>query len=147
MMKQFGIIFLWIYLCCANENKTSSDVISSTVEPITEDSIDCTCGIFVSPSIKKSSKEPPKGEPTIIHEISGKFSCTTAGRKSCTHKCIDVIAKHMANSTAIICGALKRDCHKEKAYLFVKNCTDKWINTHLSGGREYCCKDNLPYKC
>lgn len=34
-----------------------------------------------------------------------------------------------------------------QAYLFIKNCKDEWINTNLSAGREYCCKDGSPYKC
>lgn len=34
-----------------------------------------------------------------------------------------------------------------QAYLFIKNCKDEWINTNLSAGKEYCCKDGTPYKC
>lgn len=55
--------------------------------------------------------------------------------------------RHLPNSPLMVCGSIDRDCHKERAYLFVKNCKDKWINTNLSAGREYCCKDGVPYKC
>lgn len=57
------------------------------------------------------------------------------------------MVKHLPNSPAILCGSIERDCHKERAYLFIQNCNSTWINTNLSAGREYCCKDSLPYKC
>lgn len=57
------------------------------------------------------------------------------------------IVKHLSNSPAIICGTMDRDCHKERAYLFIQNCNSTWLNTNLSAGREYCCKDGMSYKC
>ncbi|XP_001606122.2 uncharacterized protein LOC100114266 [Nasonia vitripennis] len=123
---------------------TETPVSSSTTEaPI----IACTCGVFLSGQFKKGSKEQPKGNAALLHDQSDTFPCSNVGNKMCTNKCLDVIVKHLPNSPSILCGSIDRDCHKERAYLFIKNCKDEWINTNLSAGREYCCKDGLPYKC
>ncbi|KAJ8680589.1 hypothetical protein QAD02_016376 [Eretmocerus hayati] len=109
--------------------------------------ISCTCGVFLSGQFKKGSKQQPKGNPALLHEQSDLFPCNNVGNKMCTNKCLDVIVKHLPNSPTILCGSVDRDVHKERAYLFVKNCKDEWVNTNLSAGREYCCKDGHPYKC
>lgn len=57
------------------------------------------------------------------------------------------IVKYLPNSPNIICGTIDRDCHRERAYLFVQNCNATWVNTNLSAGREYCCKDGTSFKC
>lgn len=57
------------------------------------------------------------------------------------------MVKHLPQAQTIICGTIGRDCHKERAHLFVKNCDEAWVNSNLSAGREYCCKDNIPYTC
>lgn len=57
------------------------------------------------------------------------------------------IAKHLPNSPTILCGSIDRDVYRERAYLFIQNCDGTWINTNLSAGREFCCKDGSPYKC
>lgn len=57
------------------------------------------------------------------------------------------IAKHLPNSPTILCGSIDRDVFRERAYLFIQNCDGKWVNTNLSAGREFCCKDGSPYKC
>lgn len=42
---------------------------------------------------------------------------------------------------------MDRDCFKEKAYLFVQNYNETWVNSKMAAGKEYCCKENTPYKC
>ncbi|XP_008547358.1 uncharacterized protein LOC103571118 [Microplitis demolitor] len=106
----------------------------------------CLCGIFLSGS-KKKIKELPEGDPVITHDIFEEFPNNSDGNKSCIKKCLSIIVKHLPNSPTIICSSLNRDCYKERAQLFIKNSSDKWIRTNLSAGREFCCKDNLPYKC
>lgn len=61
--------------------------------------------------------------------------------------CLFQIAKHLPNSPVILCGSIDRDVYRERAYLFIQDCKGTWINTNLSAGREYCCKDGSPYKC
>ncbi|XP_011502866.1 PREDICTED: follicle cell protein 3C-1 [Ceratosolen solmsi marchali] len=126
---------------------TTESLISSSALITEAPVIGCTCGVFLSGQFKKGSKEQPKGNPALLHEHPDVFPCSNIGNKMCTNKCLDVIVKHLPNSPTILCGSIDRDCHKERAYLFVKNCKDEWVNTNLSAGREYCCKDGLPYKC
>ncbi|KAJ6629965.1 Follicle cell protein 3C-1 [Pseudolycoriella hygida] len=112
-----------------------------------KEQLPCTCGVFLTGQFKRGSSEPPKGNPALMHEQELQFSCNAAGVKQCTNRCLEMIVKHLSNSPAIVCGLIDRDCYKERAYLFVQNCNSTWINTNLSAGREYCCKDGLPYKC
>ncbi|XP_015524686.1 follicle cell protein 3C-1 [Neodiprion lecontei] len=123
-------------------NETTTDAPTTETTPL-----GCVCGVFLSGQFKKGSKEQPKGNPALLHEHPDDFPCSIVGNKLCTNKCLDAIVKHLPNSPAILCGSIDRDCHKERAYLFIKNCKDEWINTNLSAGREYCCKDGLSYKC
>uniref|UniRef100_A0ABD2XPR5 Follicle cell protein 3C-1 n=1 Tax=Trichogramma kaykai TaxID=54128 RepID=A0ABD2XPR5_9HYME len=120
-----------------------TSLITSTEAPL----IACTCGVFLSGSFKRGSKVPPSEHPALQYEQAETFPCSSIGNKMCTNKCLDVVMKHLPNSPNILCGSIDRDCHKERAYLFIKNCQDDWINTNLSAGREYCCKDGIPYKC
>ncbi|XP_044017100.1 follicle cell protein 3C-1 [Aphidius gifuensis] len=129
-------------LSLIRDGNTSSNELIDTAAPI-----GCLCGVFLSGSFKKFSKAQPFEPPALIQEHKDSFPCTLIGNKLCTSKCLDVIVKYLPNSPAIICGSIERDCVKERAYLFIKNCDDKWINTNLSAGREYCCKDGIPYKC
>ncbi|KYN18758.1 Armadillo repeat-containing protein 7 [Trachymyrmex cornetzi] len=128
----------------AENNSTVTNIKSSTN---TEQSTGCACAIFLSGQFKKGSKEQPKGYPALIHEYPDPIPCTTIGNKHCVNKCLEIIVKHLPNSQAVLCASIDRDCHKERAYLFFKNCKDEWINTNLSAGKEYCCKDGMPYKC
>jgi hypothetical protein len=113
-----------------------------------EGSATCQCAVFMSGQFKKGSTEPPKGYPAITQETDIAYPCTSSGTKMCINKCLETIVKHLPNSPAIICGTIDRDCHREKAYLFVKNCDAKqWINSNLSAGREYCCKTGEPVNC
>ncbi|CAO1417443.1 unnamed protein product, partial [Diamesa tonsa] len=114
----------------------------------TASSYPCSCAVFLSGQFKKGSGEQPKGLPALMmHEIEGSFSCNSVGNKMCINKCLDSIVKHLPNSASIICGTIDRDCYKERAYLFIQNCSPNWINSNLSAGREYCCKSGEPYKC
>ncbi|XP_060871921.1 follicle cell protein 3C-1-like isoform X3 [Metopolophium dirhodum] len=107
----------------------------------------CICGVFLSSQITKGSKKQPTGYAALLHEQDEPAPCNALGVKTCTNKCLEIIAKHLPNSPAIICGSVDRDVYKERAHLFVKNCNDSWINTLLSTGKEFCCKDGQHYKC
>lgn len=107
----------------------------------------CTCAVFMSGQFKRNSAEQPSGFPALISEENQVYPCNAIGLKSCVNRCLESIIKHLPNSDAIICGTINRDCHKERAHLFVQNCEPKWVNSNLSAGREYCCKDNKPYTC
>ena len=108
----------------------------------------CSCAVFMSGQFKKGSSEPPKGHPALIQETDINFPCTPAGNKLCINKCLETIVKHLPNSPAIVCGTIDRDCHRERAYLFVQNCdANQWTNTNLSAGREFCCKSGQPVSC
>ncbi|KMQ82705.1 follicle cell protein 3c-1 [Lasius niger] len=128
----------------AGKNNTGTNIIPSNPS---EEPIGCVCAVFLSGQFTKGSKEQPKGYPAFLHEHPDSLPCNTFGNKLCTSKCLEAIVKHLPNSPTILCASLDRDCHKERAYLFIKNCKDEWINTNLSAGREYCCKDGSPYKC
>ncbi|GLV39077.1 Follicle cell protein 3C [Carabus blaptoides fortunei] len=84
---------------------------------------------------------------SLQQELDRPFIKGPIGIRQCTNKCLETIVKHLPNSPAIICATMDRDCFKEKAYLFIKNGNSLWHNTKLSAGREYCCKDNIHYKC
>ncbi|XP_055302182.1 follicle cell protein 3C-1 [Sitodiplosis mosellana] len=107
----------------------------------------CTCGVFLSGQFKKGSSEPPVGHPALMHEQDSMFPCTQIGAKQCSNKCLEMVAKHLPNSPTILCGSIDRDVFRERAYLFIQNCNGTWVNTKLSAGREFCCKDGSPYKC
>lgn len=114
----------------------------------TSDNVPCSCAVFMSGQFKKGSSEQPKGHPALIQETGHVFPCTPAGTKLCTNKCLETIVKHLPNSPAIVCGTIDRDCHRERAYLFVQNCdANQWTNTNLSAGREFCCKDGEAVSC
>ncbi|CAG5095481.1 Similar to Fcp3C: Follicle cell protein 3C-1 (Drosophila melanogaster) [Cotesia congregata] len=114
------------------EHENSASVVNNITPDYTDDNstitteapLGCVCGIYLFEA-KKLTKELPEGDPVISHNISEKFPNNPDGHKS----------------------ALNRDCYKERAHLFIRNGSDKWIRTNLSAGREYCCKNNLPYKC
>ncbi|XP_018399204.1 PREDICTED: uncharacterized protein LOC108776947 [Cyphomyrmex costatus] len=128
----------------AENNSTVTNIKSSNIK---EQPTGCVCAVFLSGQFKKGSKEQPKGYPALVHEYPDSIPCTAMGNKLCISKCLDVIVKHLPNGQAVLCASIDRDCYKERAYLFIKNCKDEWINTNLSAGREYCCKDGMPYKC
>lgn len=112
------------------------------------DGTPCSCAVFMSGQFKKGSIEQPKGLPALIQETEITYPCTPAGTKMCINKCLESIVKHLPNSPAIICGTIDRDCHRERAYLWVQNCDGStWINSNLSAGREYCCKSGESVSC
>ncbi|RZF38900.1 hypothetical protein LSTR_LSTR014705 [Laodelphax striatellus] len=126
----------------AASNPKPTNDIQKTSTPVP-----CTCGVFLSGQFTRGSHSQPKGNPVLMHEYEDVFPCSAVGNKQCINKCLDVLAKHLHNSPAIICGAMDRDCYKERAYLWIQNCNKSWINSNLSAGREYCCKNGSPYKC
>ncbi|KAF7287558.1 follicle cell protein 3C [Rhynchophorus ferrugineus] len=108
----------------------------------------CTCGVFLSSQFKKGSKSQPKGEPVLTQEIDTPFMNNAVGNKQCTHRCLEVIIKHLPKSNEIICATVEKDLvYREKAFLFVKNRSEKWHPTNFSAGREFCCKDHESLKC
>jgi len=119
----------------------------SLTKEVDPNAVPCSCAVFLSGQFKKGSSEPPKGLPALIQETEGAYPCTTTGTKMCINKCLESIVKHLPNSPAIVCGTIDRDCHRERAYLFVQNCEASWINSNLSAGREYCCKSGEPVSC
>nr|AAY27520.1 Fcp3C [Drosophila melanogaster]AAY27532.1 Fcp3C [Drosophila melanogaster] len=132
-------------------NPSSSSSLVSTIPlppttglPVQDNQpVPCTCGVFLSSQI-------PNGLPTkpLIHqELDHMFPCNAIGRKQCQTKCLETIVQHLPNSANIVCSALGHDCHKERAYLFIKNCHNQWVNTNLQAGREYCCRSGVPYRC
>lgn len=139
-------VFFFSSILADNQIKVKS--LNNTLKILTtESSIGCICGIFLTGEFKKDNKESLEGNPALIHGLPGVFPCTPIGNKICISKCLDTIIKYLPNSSKILCSSIERDCYKEKAYLFIKNCKSGWINTNLSAGREYCCKDGRPYKC
>ncbi|XP_065363621.1 follicle cell protein 3C-1 [Calliphora vicina] len=128
------------------ETTSKEDTTTSTANAPRED-LSCTCGIFLSSQFVKGSPEPPKGEPVISTTLERSFVCNAIGQKQCQTKCLEQIVQHLPNSANILCASLDRDIRKERAYLFVRNCGNKWYNTNLAAGREYCCKNGLPYNC
>lgn len=150
MYVEFFLIILCVSTISAENNTISATVKNNTSHikfSTSQEPIGCLCGVFLSGQFKKGTKEQPTGNPALLHEHPDSFPCNPLGNKLCTSKCLDVIVRHLPNSPALLCAAIDRDCLKERAYLFIKNCKDEWINTNLSAGREYCCKDGLPYKC
>lgn len=120
----------------------------AALSSLTGESEPCSCAVFMSGQFKKGSKDPPKGHPALIQETDIDFPCTSAGQRQCINKCLETIVKHLPNSPAIICGTIDRDCHRERAYLFVQHCNgDSWTNSNLSAGREFCCKSGSPVSC
>ncbi|KAL6432512.1 hypothetical protein ACFW04_006826 [Cataglyphis niger] len=142
-------LILVVMVLCMSYSYAETNSIGTNIKlsnPI-EERIGCVCAVFLSGQFTKGSKEQPKGYPAFLHEHPDTVPCNTIGNKLCTSKCLEAIVKYLPNSSTMICASLDRDCHKERAYLFIKNCKDEWINTNLSAGREYCCKDGSPYKC
>ncbi|XP_047369402.1 follicle cell protein 3C-1 [Vespa velutina] len=142
--------FIFIILCVSTVY-TKNDIDENNNNRIelstSEESVGCICGVFLSGQFKKGTKEQPTGNPALLHEQSELFPCTPLGNKQCINKCLEMIIKHLPNSSDLLCAAIDRNCLKERAYLFIQNCENKWINTNLSTGKKYCCKDGISYKC
>ncbi|KAH8386542.1 hypothetical protein KR093_001188 [Drosophila rubida] len=112
-------------------------------QPTVNQPVPCTCGVFLSSQIKNGLPDAP-----LIHnEMDRMYPCNAIGRKQCQTKCLEAIVQHLPNSANIVCATLGHNCHKERAYLFIKNCHNQWVNTNLQAGREYCCKEGVPYRC
>ncbi|XP_054731041.1 uncharacterized protein LOC129239525 [Anastrepha obliqua] len=128
---------------------TPTKVSKSSTVGVTESErpVPCTCGVFLASQIKRGAKEPPEGTPVITNELDRTFPCNQIGQKQCQTKCLEAIVQHLPNSASILCASLNRDCRKERAYLFIKNCRNQWFNTNLAAGREYCCRNGQPYPC
>lgn len=130
--------FVFATVCSLSTNKT----ITRREEPV-----GCSCAVFLTSQFERGSKEQPKGTPALAYDHPETVPCTPSRNRLCLNKCLDMIVKFLPNSPTILCASIDHDCYKEKAYLFIKNCKNEWINTNLSAGREYCCKDGATYKC
>ncbi|KAJ8918280.1 hypothetical protein NQ315_014150 [Exocentrus adspersus] len=145
-MKQivFLVTFTLVGVCWAgNATETNEIRIEEAKDPVP-----CTCGVFLSGQFKKGSKDQPKGVPVLTQEMDTPFSNNAVGNRQCVNKCLELIIKHLPKSSQILCSLVDREnIHREKAFLFIKNYNDKWHSTNLSAGREFCCRNNEPYKC
>ncbi|VEN64518.1 unnamed protein product [Callosobruchus maculatus] len=117
-------------------------------EDVEEGPVPCTCGVFLSGQFKKGHKAEPKGEPILMQEMDAPFANNAVGNRQCTSKCIETIVKHLPKSNEIVCASVDREhVYRERAYLFIRNYSERWQHTNLSAGREFCCRNNTPYKC
>ncbi|KAM3966596.1 follicle cell protein 3C [Aphomia sociella] len=114
----------------------------------------CQCGVFMSQQVgvkegrRTRPRGPPQGEPVVTYDTdSPSLPCGTGGFKHCVSKCLDVILKYLPRAGPVICGAVERDVHREKAYLFIKNCGGDWTPTSFSAGKEFCCTNGEHHKC
>lgn len=150
-----SIIITVLFICVANAQlslkndlKAKFSLTTASPQNSVSDGTQCSCAVFMSGQFKKGSSDQPKGSPALIQETEISYPCTPAGTKMCINKCLESIVKHLPNSPAIVCGTIDRDCHRERAYLFVQNCNAAtWINSNLSAGREYCCKSGETVSC
>ncbi|XP_071440525.1 follicle cell protein 3C-1, partial [Hetaerina americana] len=159
IFKNITGLSLAVYSSILADNAVSADnkKISTALKPYVSSSKNneikegelhpCVCAIFLGSQLDKNGG-PPKGDPVLQHTHEGPcLPRGPVGIKMCTNKCIEMATKHLHNSKEILCAVVDRDIDREKAHLFVKNCDDKWVNTNLSSGREYCCKSGLPVPC
>uniref|UniRef100_A0A1B0BR24 Follicle cell protein 3C-1 n=1 Tax=Glossina palpalis gambiensis TaxID=67801 RepID=A0A1B0BR24_9MUSC len=139
------------------------------------DQVPCTCGIFLGSQLK--SQNITNNSALIISELNRFYNCDKRGQMRCQTNCLEQVHKtkdklnnikfifnidpcissfifsfkqimqFLPKSDRIICASSSDDLLKEKAYLLIKNCDNYWINTKLTSGHEYCCKDGKPYKC
>ncbi|XP_048006308.1 follicle cell protein 3C-1 [Leguminivora glycinivorella] len=114
----------------------------------------CQCGVFMSQQVgikegrRARPRGPPTGEPVVTYDTDApSLPCGSAGFKHCISKCLDVILKYLPRAGPVICGAVERDVHREKAFLFIKNCGGDWTPTNFSAGKEFCCTDGQHHKC
>ncbi|XP_063392852.1 follicle cell protein 3C-1 [Cydia fagiglandana] len=114
----------------------------------------CQCGVFMSQQVgikegrRSRPRGPPQGEPVVTYDTDApSLPCGSAGFKHCISKCLDVILKYLPRAGPVICGAVERDVHREKAFLFIKNCGGDWTPTNFSAGKEFCCTDGQHHKC
>ncbi|XP_067635744.1 uncharacterized protein Fcp3C [Eurosta solidaginis] len=126
---------------------TSKKVVKTTATTESNHPVPCTCGIFLTSQFKRGTGEQPQGTPVITNELDRTFACNSVGQKQCQTKCLETLVQHLPNSATILCASMNRDCRKERAYLFIKNCRNHWVHTNLAAGREYCCRDGKPYNC
>lgn len=143
---------------------------SSHSSSSSQSSVPCTCGVFMSGQFDKGTPNAqPRGNAALMYEQDAVLPCTAQGNKQCTNRCLEMVSsetqtnvryfiivhavivvqivKYLPNSPNIVCGTIDRDCHRERAYLFIQNCSPLWVNTKLSAGREYCCKGGVSVGC
>ncbi|KAJ2943806.1 hypothetical protein O0L34_g8126 [Tuta absoluta] len=125
-----------------------------TFEENMEDVEPCQCGVFMSQQVgikegrRGRPRGPPDGEPVVTYDTDEpSLPCGSIGYKHCINKCVDVILKYLPRAGPVICGAVERDVHRERAYLFVRNCDGNWKSTNFSAGKEFCCTDGQHHKC
>ncbi|XP_073945817.1 follicle cell protein 3C [Choristoneura fumiferana] len=157
-------IVLGLSLCLAvadAHRKTKRDEfesLKSTEDGEYDDDIDgvepCQCGVFMSQQVgikegrRGRPRGPPQGEPVVTYDTDApSLPCGSAGFKHCISKCLDVILKYLPRAGPVICGAVERDVHREKAFLYIKNCGGEWTPTNFSAGKEFCCTDGQHHKC
>ncbi|XP_075983783.1 follicle cell protein 3C [Anticarsia gemmatalis] len=157
-------VSLWLIVAAEARRKTKrEDYVSlmSGEDIIYDDEIEneeelepCQCGVFLSQQVgikegrRSRPRGPPQGEPVVTYDTdSPSLPCGTGGFKNCITRCLDVILKYLPRAGPVICGAVERDVHREKAFLFIRNCGGDWTPTSFSAGKEFCCTDGEHHKC
>ncbi|XP_043477048.1 uncharacterized protein LOC122508039 isoform X2 [Leptopilina heterotoma] len=136
---------IWLVILVINCTSALQLKKENSTSEIAKESSGCFCGIFMDGQLKKGSGGQPKGEAILSQKQSISGPCNSIGNRICLKSCLKTALKYISNGGEILCGSLGRDCFKERAHLFIKNCNDEWNNTNLS--REFCCKNGNPYKC
>ncbi|XP_072935968.1 follicle cell protein 3C-1 [Epargyreus clarus] len=151
---------LWLLVVTEGRRKLKRDEVESlkTSEEVDldgdyDDIEPCQCGVFMSQQVgvknrRSRPRGPPQGLPVVTYDTDApSLPCGSSGFKNCISKCLDVILKYLPRAGPVICGAVERDVHREKAFLFIKNCGGDWTPTNFSAGKEFCCTDGQHHKC
>ncbi|XP_049887400.1 follicle cell protein 3C-1 [Pectinophora gossypiella] len=125
-----------------------------TIEETDDEVEPCQCAVFMSQQVglkggrRGRPRGQPQGEPVVTYDHDEpSLPCGAIGLKHCINKCVDVILKYVPRAGPVICGAVERDVHRERAFLFVRNCERDWTPTNFSAGKEFCCTDGKHHKC
>ena len=101
MHFSFAVLLLLPFVFSDEFENTTTQSSNTTeiIEPGTNSStttesplIPCVCGIFLSGTLKKGSKEPPKEFPTLSYEQTDTFPCSNIGNKMCTNRCLESVS-------------------------------------------------------
>lgn len=86
------LLILCLSSALANDRIKSTNLNNTFDVSTTATPHGCVCGIFLTEQFKKGSKEPPIGDPVVMHEQPGTFSCTQSGNRFCINKCLETVS-------------------------------------------------------